>query len=55
MGFDCKSIEGLPPGADFDGRCNAVNQGQSCTWNYSDETCCEVAATDANPGNVTCN
>ncbi len=46
VGYDCASIENLGPGADLDGRCNQVNQGQSCAWNYSIDECCETAAND---------
>lgn len=55
VAFDCASIENLPPGADLDGRCNAVNQGQSCSWFYSEDDCCEIAVDDGIPGSVTCN
>lgn len=54
VGYDCASIESLGPGADLDGRCNQVNQGQSCTWNFGDEKCCEIAFGDGFPGNVQC-
>lgn len=43
---DCAAIETLGAGADLDGRCNQVNQGSSCAWDYSDPECCEIAATD---------
>ena len=51
---DCKAIENLGPGADLDGRCNQVNQGNSCAWDYSDPECCEVAANDGHGDKVTC-
>ena len=55
VAFDCQMMESLPVGADRDGRCNEVNQGQSCTWNYSNPTCCELAVTDqVNPDGITC-
>lgn len=53
--FDCASIESLPSGADLDGRCNAVNQGQSCSWFYNEDDCCKIAVDDGIPGGVTCN
>jgi len=55
VAYDCASIENLGPGADLDGRCNQVNQGQSCSWDYSDEACCETAVADGFPGIVVCN
>lgn len=49
MPFMCASIETLNPAdADIDGRCNAVNGGNSCEWNYDDPDCCEIAMNDAN-------
>ncbi len=51
---DCASIEKLGAGADLDGRCNAVNQGQSCSWTYADNSCCQMAVNDGFPGNVDC-
>lgn len=53
--YDCASIENLGPGGDLDGRCNAVNQGNSCSWFYSAEDCCEIAVNDGFPGDVQCN
>jgi hypothetical protein len=55
VGHDCASIENLGPGADLDGRCNQVNQGQSCSWDYGDLSCCETAVDDGFPGGVVCN
>ena len=51
---DCAAIENLGPGADLDGRCNQVNQSQSCAWNYSTADCCDTAVSDGIPGDVTC-
>jgi hypothetical protein len=53
--FDCESIENLGPGADLDGRCNQVNQGNSCSWDYAADSCCKIAVDDGFPGGVTCN
>ena len=55
VGHDCAAIENLGPGADLDGRCNQVNQGQSCSWDYGDVSCCETAVDDGFPGGVVCN
>lgn len=55
VAHDCAGIESLPAGADFDGRCNQVNQGQSCSWSYATEECCKVAVDDGFPGSVVCN
>lgn len=55
VGYNCASIEILGSGADLDDRCNQVNQGQSCSRDYSDETCCETAVDDGTPGGVVCN
>ena len=52
--WDCEAIENLGPGADLDGRCDQVNQGQSCSWDYSDGECCEIAVDDGFPGSVVC-
>ena len=52
---DCAAIENLGPGADLDGRCNQVNQSQSCSWDYSDKACCDTAVGDGFPGSVQCN
>ena len=52
--YDCAAIEKLGSGADLDGRCNQVNQGESCSWNYGDATCCKIAIDDGFPGNVHC-
>mmetsp|Transcript_2986 Transcript_2986/g.4029 ORF Transcript_2986/g.4029 Transcript_2986/m.4029 type:complete len:455 (-) Transcript_2986:117-1481(-) len=46
--YNCAAIELLGPGADIDGRCNQVNGGSSCEWNYNDPDCCEIAMNDAN-------
>ncbi len=54
MTYDCAAIENLGPGADLDGRCNQVNQGQSCAWDYSNPECCEIAANDGFGEVVTC-
>lgn len=54
VAFNCASLENLGPGADLDGRCNQVNQGQSCSWDYSIPTCCAKAINDGFPGTVTC-
>jgi hypothetical protein len=54
VAHDCMAIENLGPGADLDGRCNQVNQGQSCSWLYGTEGCCEKAVADGFPGNVQC-
>src|SRR5262245_42058585 len=51
---NCAAIEKLGPGADLDGRCNGVNQGQSCSWDYSVNACCQAAVSDGFPGNVDC-
>jgi hypothetical protein len=48
------TLLGLGSGADIDGRCNQVNQGESCSWNYGDATCCKIAIDDGFPGNVHC-
>jgi hypothetical protein len=55
VAYDCASIENLPPGGDLDGRCNAVNQGQSCSWFYGNDDCCKIAVDDGIPGSVVCN
>lgn len=55
VAHDCAAIENLGPGADLDGRCNQVNQGQSCSWFYNNDACCEVAVNDGFPGSVQCN
>ena len=55
VGHDCASIENLGPGADLDGRCNQVNQSQSCSWDYGDLSCCKTAVDDGFPGAVVCN
>jgi hypothetical protein len=54
MAHDCASIEKLGPGADLDGRCNQVNQGQSCSWKYGNDSCCLMAVKDGFPGSVQC-
>ncbi len=54
VSHDCASIEGLGPGADLDGRCTQVNQGQSCAWLYSKDACCQTAIGDGFPGSVVC-
>lgn len=54
VAFDCASIENLGPGADLDGRCNAVNQGSSCSWFYAEDDCCTIAVDDGFPGSVVC-
>jgi len=46
--YMCAGIEALPLSEDIDGRCNAVNQGNSCEWNYNDPDCCEIAMSDGN-------
>ena len=33
---NCTFYENLPTGADLDGRCSQVNQGMSCSWDYTD-------------------
>ena len=52
--YDCASLENLGPGADLDGRCNQVNQGQSCAWTYSNPECCEIANSDGFGDPVEC-
>jgi|GEM_PF-2334716 len=54
VAWDCAAIENLGPGADLDGRCNQVNQGQSCSWYYSSDDCCKIALDDGFPGRVQC-
>ena len=55
IAHDCAAIETMGPGADLDGRCNQVRQGQSCSWLYGDEACCKRAVDDGFPGSVQCN
>lgn len=43
---DCAQYESLGAGFDKDGRCTAVNQGNSCAWNYADPDCCDLALAD---------
>ena len=51
---DCGAIESMA-GADVDLRCQSVNMGMSCTWDYSNPDCCERALADGfNSLGVTC-
>eukprot|EP00566_Odontella_aurita_P013073 CAMPEP_0113525790 /NCGR_PEP_ID=MMETSP0015_2-20120614/369_1 /TAXON_ID=2838 /ORGANISM="Odontella" /LENGTH=476 /DNA_ID=CAMNT_0000424019 /DNA_START=42 /DNA_END=1472 /DNA_ORIENTATION=- /assembly_acc=CAM_ASM_000160 len=47
--FNCAAIDAMigVPGADIDGRCNAVQGGNACAWDYSNPDCCEIAMNDA--------
>lgn len=52
--FNCQGLESLP-GADIDQRCQQVNGGLSCTWNYNIADCCNIAINDGyNSAGVTC-
>lgn len=54
VAHDCAAIENLGSGADLDGRCTQVNQGQSCSWLYGKDLCCQKAVGDGFPGSVVC-